>query len=345
MMIARWSDILQKCWATLAGRHPRLRWLQKWGISATSLVSGAGTIFIFRHGIEYFPWFLGYLLLLWLVGVVFVHVRRDLEAQGRRVVTRVVDYTVQTLIHGLLLFLIPIYYASTTLASRNVWFLALLVAGAILSAIDPWYRAAILRFRWIEMLLFGFGLFASLNVAFPLVRVGSTWALLLSGIASVLALAPGFRRTPERLWRPTMIRAGAGAAVAAVLLWLVRAWIPPVPMHLTRSTFARAVVRLTPRDAVSEVSARALREWGGLACFTVIQAPAGLREPISHVWRRNGTTLTRIALSPISGGIPGGFRTFSRKTDLGPDPTGTWWVDVLTAHDQLIGRVRLVVTP
>jgi Protein of unknown function (DUF2914) len=85
--------------------------------------------------------------------------------------------------------------------------------------------------------------------------------------------------------------------------------------------------------------------WGSLAVFTAVSAPAGLREPVFHVWSKNGVVLERIPLSPVQGGVQGGFRTYSRKADLGRDPVGSWSVDVVTAHQQLIGRVRLSVTP
>lgn len=345
MTIATWLESFRDTWARLTARHPWLRWVEQWGISAGSLTLGLLTLFIFRRGLEYFPWFVGYLILLWLAGVVFAEARQALAARGRRVVWMAVDYAVQSLFHGLLLFLLPIYYASTTLTSRNVWFLLALASAALLTTIDPWYRAIRARFRWVEIVLFGFGLFASLNVAFPLLRVRSTWALLLSGIVSMLALAPVFRRGPVPSWRNALLRAGIWGAVVALILWPLRGWIPPVPLHLTRATFTRSVVRLEPAEPASTVTADELRAWGGIAAFTAVAAPAGLREPIYHVWRRNGAEVARIALSPIRGGRPGGFRTYSRKADLGQDPTGVWSVDVVTAHGQLIGRARLVVTP
>jgi uncharacterized protein DUF5924/DUF2914 family protein len=344
MIITQWSDVLQRGWTGLVARYPRIRWAKEWGISVASLLSGAGTLFIFRRGLEYFPWFVGYLLLLWLAAVVFAHARQTLHVRGLSMLGLVVDYTVQTLNHGLLLFLLPIYYASTTLTSRNVCFLALLAAAALLTTIDPWYRATILRFPWVELFLFWFGLFASLNVAFPLIRVPSSWGIHLSGLVSVLTLIPVFRR-PETPWWPAMMRASACAILAAILLWPVRAWIPPVPLRLARATFARSVTDLEPEQPVSEISTAQLREWGGLACFTAVDAPAGLREPVYHVWRKDRTVAARISLSPIQGGRPGGFRTHSRKADPGESTGASWSVDVLTVHDQLIGRVSLIVTP
>jgi hypothetical protein len=221
----------------------------------------------------------------------------------------------------------------------------LLTAAAIVTTVDPWYQATVQRFRWGEIPLFGVALFASLTVAFPLIGVRSGRALVLSGILSMLALAPGFRRGPDFRWRAALVLSGIGAACAAALLWGLRGWIPPVPLHLTRATFARTVSQLEPAQPVSRVSAAEVQSWGGLTAFTAVAAPAGLREPISHVWRKNGQEVARIPLSPVRGGRRGGFRTYSWKTDLGPNPAGAWSVDVLTAHDQLIGRVRLVVTP
>ncbi len=340
-----WLDCFRDDWAGLAARYRWLRWLQRWGISAGSLVIGILTLYFFRRGIEYLPWFVGYLLLLWLVGVASAQLRQELAVRGRRVISLVVDYTVQTLFHGLLLFLLPIYYASTTLTSWNVCFLVTLAAAAILTTIDPWYRAIRLRYRRVEVLLFGFGLFASLNVALPLLRMRVAWALLLSGFASLLALMPVFRRVVDTSWLEALFRASLWGVAVALLLWQLRGWIPPVPLQLTRATFARSIGRLEPDQPVSILTVDELRTWGGLTAFTAVAAPAGLREPIYHVWRKDGTIVARIPLSPIWGGRPGGFRTFSRKTDLGINPAGAWTVDVLTAYDQLIGRVRLAVTP
>jgi len=332
-------------WAALRAEHPWLRWVAKWGIPVGSLILGVLTLFVFRRGIEYFPLFVGYLLLLWLAGVVFVGVRQSLAARGRRLVAMVVDYTVQTLFHGLLLFLLPIYYASTTLASVNVWLLFVLGVAAILTAIDPWYRPLIVRFPGIEILLFGLGLFASLNVAFPLVGVQSMWAPVLSGVLSILALAPVFRRGPGPSRFGALFRAAMWGVAVALLLWPLRAWIPPAPLHLAAATFAKSVVDLEPWQPVSRISAEELRAWGEMVVFTAVAAPAGLEEQIHHLWRKDGRVVQDVWLSPIRGGRSAGFRTYSRKTGLRNEMAGSWTVDVLTAYDQLIGRIQLVVTP
>jgi len=258
---------------------------------------------------------------------------------------RGLDYTVQTLFHRLLVFLLPIYYGSTTLPSANVGSLLFRLAAAILTTIDPWYRAILTGYRRVETLLFGFGLLASLNVGFPLVGVQTTWALPLTGILSLVVLTPMLLRGPKRSWPSALLRAGLWGVVAGLLLWLLRAYIPPAPMQWTRGTFARSVSLLEPQETVASLSVSEARAWGGLTAFTAIAAPAGLHEPVYHVWRKDGTIVAKVPLALMGVEHPGGFRTFSRKTGLGVNPAGSWTVDVLTSYGQLIGRIRLTVMP
>ncbi len=335
-MIALW-------WSQLKARHPWIRWAAQWGLSLLSLASGVLTLFLFRRGLGYFPWVVGYLLLLWLAGVVFAQGRDALEARGQRLVRVAYDYTVQSLYWHLLLFLLPVYYFSTTITSRNVLFFLILATATLLTAVDPWYRATVLRRPWAAALLFGFTLFATLKVALALVGFGSAWSLVFAAAISMLALAPALRRSFGLAWRRAGVAAGVAALCVAFLAWLGRAWIPPAPLYLVRGTFAREVRNLEAVEPVTRLSAEDLQAWGSLACFTALAAPAGLREPIVHVWWRDGAFVTGVRLTPVRGGRPGGFRTYSRLTTLGADPAGRWQVDVLTAQGQLIGRVHLTV--
>ena len=83
----------------------------------------------------------------------------------------------------------------------------------------------------------------------------------------------------------------------------------------------------------------------GLVARTAIYAPAGLRQPVEHVWRREGRVVNVVRLTPVQGGRRDGFRTFSRKTAFPPDAVGRWTVDVTTEAGQLIGRLRFRVVP
>jgi hypothetical protein len=315
----------------------------KWGVSVASLGSGLAALLVLRRGLPHVGWIVGYLLLLWLTFLVFTEVRAPLEARGRRLVLHAVDYTIQTLAHYLLLFVLPAYYASTTLTSENAWFLLAVAGAALLTAVDPWYRALVRPRRWLSHVLPAFAIFAALNVALPLVGLRPFWALGGSAALTGLALAPAFRRSAGS-WRGGLLRAAVSAGVALALLLPLRSWVPPAPLHLARATLAWSVRGLEPVGrVVSPIPVADLRAFGGLVAYTAVYAPAGLSEPILHVWKKDGLPVTAVPLSPVRGGRAEGFRTYSRKTDFGKASVGRWEVDVVTAHGQLIGRLAFTV--
>ena len=325
-------------------QRPWFPWVRRWGVSIGSLASGLLALFVFRRGLPNIAWIVGYLLLLWLLFAVFTQLRAPLEARGRRLVVDAVDYTMQTLYHNLLLFVLPSYYASATLTAANAWFLLLVAGGALVTGVDPWYRAVVHPRRWLNQALLAFSMFAALNVALPLVGLRPFWALEGSAVLCALALTPALRRSGGS-WKGAAIRAVVFAGVAVALLVPLRAWIPPAPLHLARVALAWSVSGLEPVGPIaSPISSANLRDLGGLVAYTAIYAPAGLREPIAHVWKKDGQAVTTVTLTPVRGGRAQGFRTYSRKSEFGPSPAGRWEVDVVTAHGQLIGRLRFAVT-
>jgi hypothetical protein len=135
------------------------------------------------------------------------------------------------------------------------------------------------------------------------------------------------------------------AAAAGLLAVAGRAWIPPTPLFLAHATLGWSegtVESLEPDpDAIADADVRRR----GLVAYTAISAPAGLRQPIRHVWRRDGRVVNVVDLSPVYGGRREGFRTFSRKTGFPADAAGRWSVDVVTSAGQLVGRLRFRVVP
>lgn len=335
------SASLSDRWQQLCGRHRWLQWVAKWGVSVVSLLGGVVTLLVFRRGLPHLGWIVGYLILLWLVFTVFTQGRQRLEARGRRLVIAAADYTIQTLYHGLLLFVLPGYFASTTFTSVNAWFFCLLAGATLLTAIDPWYRALIMPSPLAGRALFTFSFFAALNVALPLVGLSPALALSGSGCLAVVAVTLTLRPGGAGAW----LRAGGIAIVAVALLWALRAGIPPAPLQLARATLARSVAGLEPMGSVDAITVADLRSWRSLVAYTAVYAPAGLNQPIVHVWRKNGQVVTIVPLSPILGGRAEGFRTYSRKSEFPADPAGRWSVDVATASGQLIGRLRFTITP
>jgi hypothetical protein len=321
-------------------------WLRRWGVSLASFVGGLLTLFVFRRNLPNAAWIIGSVLLLWLAFALLTQVRGALETRGHRLVIGAADYLLQTLYHGVLLFLLPAYWASTTLASVNAAFFALLVTLALLATFDPWYRALVQPRPWAKGVFFLVSAFGALNVALPLVGVPPYGALVLSAVLAVLALTPAVRRASRWPW-PRALAAMAVLALAGA--WAAsagRAWIPPAPLSLARGTMARAVRAGEPLGPFAgAISAAEVRENGGLVAYTPIHAPSGLRQAVAHVWRLRGRPVTVVSLSPVSGGRREGFRTYSRKTRFPADPVGPWSVDVVTASGQLIGRLRFTITP
>lgn len=335
-------------WAQIPPRYPVMRWLLRWGMSLMSLTMGLVALFIFRRGVPHVGWIVGYLLLLWLLFALLMELRAPLEQRGRRLMVSAAHYTIQTLYHNLLLFVVPAYYAAATLTSVNALFLLAVVAGVLITAVDPWYEGVVHPRRWLDHSLLGFSIFAALNVALPLVGVQPSLALQGSAALAVLALTPAFRHARGWSWGRAGTFAVSLAVVAAVLAWYGRALVPPAPLFLARAVPARAVASFEPLDPAIDgsLSAATVAEWGGVTAYTAIYAPAGLRQAVEHVWFRDGVLLTRIPLpTPVRGGRREGFRTFSRNQELKPPLAGRYTVDVRTVSGQLIGRLRFTVTP
>lgn len=317
-------------------------WLRRWGISLASLVGGLLTLFVFRRELPHARWIIGYLLLLWLLVALSVQMREGFQAtRAGRLVLGAADYTIQSLYHGVLLFLLPAYWASTTPDSRNIVFLLLLVTLVLLATFDPWYRAAVDRLPALIDVFFFVSVFAALNVALPLVGVPPFSALLLSAWIAVVGLSPALRRSRRWPWRRALGVTAIAGIGAATVAFAAPAWIPPAPLFLARATLARDVEAGEPVAPLGP--ALGPDDLRGLVAFTAVHAPAGLRQPIAHVWRREGRIVSVVRLSPVHGGRREGFRTYSRKTVMPSDPSGRWSVDVVTDSGQLIGRLRFRV--
>jgi hypothetical protein len=318
----------------------------RWAVSIASLIAGLVTLFVFRRGVPHVGWIAGYVVVLWLLFAALAQLRARLLARGRRLVVVAADYTIQTLYHGLLLFVLPGYLACTTFDGITLPFMVVLAAAALLTTVDPWYRILVHPHPWGGRILFAFAIFAGLNVALPLVGVPPAWALPASAALAGLSLAPALVERAGS-WPRAAAYAVLSAAGAAGLAWLALPAIPPAPLQLMKPTIARDIANLEPLEPVGDrLEARTLAAWGALVAFTPVVAPAGLRQAIVHEWRHDGRVVARVPLpTPVLGGRSAGFRTYSRKADFGAAPAGRWSVDVVTASGQLIGRVRFTVVP
>lgn len=324
-----------------------LRWLRRWGISCASLAGGILTLFVFRRGLPHVAWIIGYLLLLWLLFVLLTQVRQAVETSTRRahrLVATAVDYTVQSLYHGLLLFVLPAYYAAATLTSVNVLFVLLLAALVLVATFDPWYTALVHPRPWLGGVFFVVSIFAALNVALPLLGVRPYVALLLSAWVAVVAVTPAVRRALAWSWESAVVAMSVAGVAAAALVGAAGIAIPPAPLFVARADLrwnVGAAGSLEP--VVDAIRAGELRR-RGLTAYTAIYAPAGLRQPVAHVWKHDGRVMDVVTFSAVAGGRREGYRTWSRKTAFPANPLGRWTVDVMTTSGQLIGRLSFRVT-
>jgi hypothetical protein len=318
---------------------------RRWGVSLASFVGGLLTLFVFRRGVPHVALIVGYLLLLWILVAVLVQTRDTLAASERRahrLVLGATEYAVQTLYHGVLLFLLPAYWAATTLTSVNAVFLATLVALALLATFDPWYRAVVQPRPWAGYVFFLVSLFGALNLALPLVGLPPEAALAVAAWTAVVALTPAVCRARAwSWWRGLAVTVALGMLATSAAL-VGRVAIPPAPLFMADARLAWDVGTVDALEPRSPIAAAALHR-NGLVAHTAIYAPAGLKQPVDHIWRQEGQIINVIRLTPVEGGRREGYRTFSRKLSFPADPRGRWTVDVTTAAGQLIGRLRFRV--
>ena len=333
--------------SVVIARPGALDFVRRWGISVASFVGGLLTLFVFRRGLPHVGLIVGYLLLMWLLVAVLVQARDTLAASERRthrLMLTATEYAVQSLYHGVLLFLLPAYWAATTLASVNVVFFLALVVLALLATFDPWYQAVVHPRPWAGSVFFLVSLFGALNLALPLIGVPPVAALGVAAGVAVVALTPAVCRARTWSWKRGLVVTAMAGMLAASAALAGRAAIPPAPLFLAQSRLGWNLPPVDSLEPRSPIPAAALLQ-NGLIAYTAIYAPAGLKQPVDHEWRLEGQIINVIRLTPVEGGRREGYRTFSRKTSFPADPRGRWTVDVTTATGQLIGRLRFRVAP
>jgi len=135
--------------------------------------------------------------------------------------------------------------------------------------------------------------------------------------------------------------------------------IPPIPLSLKDGGVYHSVQRNNEGNYVVTVEDAGWREYFKLYpdfmekegapvyAFSAIFSPKNLNLNIIHEWQRwdiaegEWKTESNIKL-PVIGGREGGFRTYSRRSNLAP---GKWRVNIKNEHNQLIGRLRFNIIP
>lgn len=332
--------------------HGRKLW---WLHSGYALGLGVAVVAFAQKGFEHARWLAVSVVAAWLLVVVFFRVfgsgRRQTRLEAAAAKDRVrffaMTYALKNLYQGMLFFLLPFYWKSTTFWAKNSWFVVLLGACAVLSTLDIVFDRVLFRSRALASIFHGVALFGCLNLVVPALfpDTRTLTSLLVATGVTVLAfwtihVRPSALR--DRVWMLLFVLSAAGAFG---LVYAGRALIPPVPMHLSSG----AVGPLVLPDGRLGMVVRELHPSviDKLIAITDVVVPGGKGDRLVHVWRHDGREVHRAAETTSRVDGPAGairLRSALSGRELPQTLVGSWAVDVETQDGQLVGRVRFDVT-
>lgn len=341
-------------------RHANKLW---WLHSLYALSLGAFVVTFAAKGFEHARFLTISLAVGWLVLIVFFRVFGTGDAQPlrkggegeadepektqkiRKVGFFVMTYLLKNLYQGMLFFLLPFYWKSATGDGPTRWFVIGLGVLAVLSTLDVVFDQFLMRWKVGASLVYLFILFACINLVIPALFPDTRTLLSLMMAAAISATWFWSMHVPLRaLARPGPFIAFMLSITAATsAAYFGRRAIPPVPLHLATAAVGPSLMpdgQLTMH--VTQLHASYIQEMHAL---TDVVIPGGRGGKMFHVWRHGDLEMQRGPVEP-SGDPPKGtvrLRSTLRAFNLPSDLSGTWSVDVVTADDQLVGRVRFEV--
>ena len=323
-------------------RHENRLW---WLHSTWALAFGVGVMWLGARNFRYLRLAFAQVAFIWVTSLLLPHVARRARlgptALGR--VRLVVNYFNKNFYQQVLFFVLPVYWASVTLSSVNVLFVALVAVSAVLSTFDVVYDRHVSARAELASVFFGFNLFVCANVALPVLwAISNATAMRLAALLAVLGFAT-IRFTPAQLRRREVLAAILLIAVvlAGLLEW-GRRLVPPAPLRVVGTAFGGGVDRRTLTMTDPHVTLPA--GWSGtLHALTAIKAPLGLKDRVRHRWVVDGTEVRVTPYYVVAGGREPGFRLWTALPVRDAKRGATIQVDVETEGGQLIGRARTTV--
>lgn len=245
----------------------------------------------------------------------------------------------QNLVQLAIFFSFPLFVRAATFSVLHVGFLAVLGGVAAASLWDPWCEA-ILQRPVTGALLQAYAAFVGLNVSLQMMGVAPLAAMV--GAATAAALGAPLLTWLETRGDPGARRKIALAAAAAALVpalalipW-VRAAVPPAPLALQDVKIGTRIAGKAVADPTEHLARRPAQ----LVCGSAVWGPRALQGDLVHVWSHDGTEVDRIPLK-VRGGRAEGFRTWSKKRNLGATGTGEWTCAVENLAGQVLGTARV----
>jgi uncharacterized protein DUF5924 len=327
-----------------------VRWFQRhkeklwWLHSLYALVLGIAIMWLGTRKFAYLRVTVFHISFIWLSSLVLPRLLNQprLSTRWAERVRLFVNYFNKNFYQQMLFFVLPIYYASATLSSRNIVFVLLVGLSATLSTLDVIYDRHLSVSRTLTAVFFAFNLFALINVMLPVLwSVSNTWTTRLSALLAAMGFLTLFYPLAKSKRRGMAIGVLITVLLVAVVEW-GRAFIPPAPLRLASAEFGTGFQRDSMRleSTVTEVSpGSAVRLYG----LTAIKAPLGLEEKVQHRWYQNGRLIWASPFYNMTGGREDGFRLWTACTFDSITPGTELRLDLETEGGQLIGRASLKV--
>jgi hypothetical protein len=364
-------------------RHGRTLW---WLHSGYALLLGVSVVLFAQKGFARARWLAASVLAAWLLVVAlfrifgsrpakesFQDVRAGLPPENVRVGQQhepasrlrppssmapsaqlrflVMTYVLKNLYQGMLFFLLPFYWKSSTLTARNGAFVTLLAVCAVVATLDVVFDEIVMRRRILASIFHGFALFATMNLLIPALFSNTRTLHTLIAAAAITVLAFWtLHVTPRALLRNRNIALLVATVAAGMgLAYAGRTLVPPVPMHLAHAAVGPVV--LPDGRLVMEVKSLHTSAIRQLVAVTDVVAPGGVGDELRHVWRREGAIVRTMDATQVERGFAGDaqlgdsprgilrLRSMLGAEKLPPVLAGEWTVDVETRDGQLVGRI------
>jgi Family of unknown function (DUF5924)/Protein of unknown function (DUF2914) len=336
--------------------HGRKLW---WLHSAYALGLGVTVVTFAKKGFDRAHWLAASASAAWLLVILFFRVFGSgrQQTQHHRAAPKVklrffaMTYALKNLYQGMLFFLLPFYWKSTTFGSANSWFVILLGACALLSTLDIVFDRVVFKFRAIASIFHAVALFGCLALVVPALFPDTRTLISLLTATAITVLAfwtiqVDLAMLRDRRW---LALAGASLAAAVGIAYAGRTAIPPVPMYVAHAGVGPIV--LADGRLGMEVHDLHPAVIDKLIAITDVVVPGGKGDRLLHVWRHDGHEVHRATEDTTRSPAPdeatdkGTIRLRSGLTDrqLPSQLVGAWTVDVETQDGQLVGRVSFTV--
>ncbi|MET0533381.1 MAG: DUF5924 family protein [Steroidobacter sp.] len=323
----------------IASAFDRVPWL----IPTISFVSGVVGFVMVKRGADLARIIAVIALAGWLWLLVEPLVRRYLERRRSGIGKFVSNFLTQSLQQEVLFFSLPFLFGAIQRDVGQIAFLSIAAVAAALTALDPLYERWIAARAATRLLFHAYCSLIAAVVVVPMVvhlSLEKALPLALGAVGVWLLLTAPMSLRSLRSTRHKVIWV-ACSLLSPLLVWLLRAHVPPAGLAVTQAVITQSIDDLTPGPAVRSLTAAELE--AGVVAFAAIRAPSGVAQSITFEWHYRGEV--EHITAEIHGGNDSGWRTFSRKQSFPANSQGRWTVDVKTPQGQLLKRMQFDVRP